>query len=428
MTTIDVHAHSPLTLRRRRTAKLATLEPTVWNAFAREFWEKQAGCMPGVRSDSLIPPELFFTTLVSAANRYRAGIGCDDVCFWIDGIKMADFGDRLPKACDVSVPGWISRVDQELAGADFTLLVANPHLVSNAVWDISRMFLRGLFAEVGVPCGGADSTFFVGRYRRTPFGVHRGQMSVMTFPVLGEKRFRIWPRGYGEAHPDIDQRVDYPEHLAASRELVGGPQDILYWPADVWHIAEGGPAFTSTFNVGFWWDRPPLTRVLFEISRQLVDAFQIAPDAQVAFPMFERTEGLLNDYLLRGVGEALSTIRAVTARDDVQAVLALDSMRMLSADGFRDIPELAPRGRIGVQRGDIVRRRRLSRILFAAGAAGSLYVAADGHIEKIEDTAAVRGVLRSLQRGEAVSVSSDVEDLLNWLSEGRCLMNGRGRS
>jgi hypothetical protein len=103
-------------------------------------------------------------------------------------------------------------------------------------------------------------------------------------------------------------------------------------------------------------------------------------------------------------------------------------MRMLSADGFRDIPELAPRGRIGVQRGDIVRRRRLSRILFAAGAAGSLYVAADGHIEKIEDTAAVRGVLRSLQRGEAVSVSSDVEDLLNWLSEGRCLMNGRGRS
>jgi hypothetical protein len=397
-----------------------TLSSSIWKRFSRTVWERQSGCLRDAFRSALVPADMMFRALLMVAARCRAGEDRASVCFWINGVKTTDYDAYLPEPADVTLTRWVSRIDAALSGADYTLLVANPHLVSDEVWLRARQFVRGLFDTVGVPSGGADTTFFIGRYKRTPFGVHRGQMSVMTFPIGGEKRFRVWPAGYGEAHPDIRDTTDYPDHLAASSELVGTPKDILYWPADVWHIAEGDGELTSTFNIGFWWDRPPLAWIFFEVARQLTDRLGDQPDEIDAYATASALHGQPCDFLPAPVAHALDATRAVVGGEALKRALALNWMRVLSADGFRDAPERrAPVAGAPLQPGERVRRCTTARILFAAGQQRTIYIAADGHMEQFADTPAARRALITLIEGGSAKVDdAPTAAILSWLYAG----------
>jgi hypothetical protein len=400
----------------------ASLTEDRWAEFVRDDWEKNATVLKGALSTPLVSDQSMFAALLQVSRAYRNGHAENKLSFWIDGRKIQELTDYLPVASDKSVPGYVRRLDRQLRGSEFTLLVADPHIYDYNLWNVARRFLRGLYTQVGMPCGGVDSTFFIGRYKRTPFGVHRGQMSVMTFPVHAEKRFRTWPRGYGEAHPEIESLLDYPDHEQVSSELIGNSQDVLYWPADIWHIAEGSEQFTSTFNIGFWWDRPPLTRVLFEMSRRLAEKLNTSD-----FRGFTLPDKFSNGYPLAAqvdssIHEAIGLTRHVLADEDIDTSLALNSMRTISADAFRDVPALQSIRECSSSPTDLLCADPHSRFLFGQHN-GTLYIAANGNLFSVQPH--LETLLRDLQSGNPMlrrhAVKVGGSEFVWWLERARVL-------
>jgi hypothetical protein len=393
-----------------------------WAEFVRNDWEKNATVLKAALSAPLVSDQSMFAALLQVSRAYRNGHGKNKLSFWIDGRKIQELADYLPVASDKSVPGYIRRLDRQLRGSEFTLLVADPHIYDYNLWNVARRFLRGLYAQVGMPCGGVDTTFFIGRYKRTPFGVHRGQMSVMTFPVHAEKRFRTWPRGYGEAHPEIESLLDYPDHEQASSELIGSSKDVLYWPADIWHIAEGSEQFTSTFNIGFWWDRPPLTRVLFEMSRRLAEKLNTSDFRGFTLPDKFSNGHPLAAQMDSSINEAIGLTRNVLADEDFDTSLALNSMRTISADAFRDVPPLRPMRECSSSSTDLLCADPHSRFLFGHHNE-TLYIAANGNLFSVQPH--LETLLRDLLSGKPMlqghAVNLGGGEFVRWLERVRVL-------
>lgn len=429
MNTVDITEHD---LPARRPGKAAegtaptrprredaiTLPDSVWADFATN-WEKLAGVLPGVLPRPLVYPELLFDALVRAARLRRLGVPSVAFSFWINARETKDLGELLPGPEDKSLAGYDARLADQLRGAEFTLLLANPHLYCNKLWDRVRVFIRGLYRQVGVPCGGVDTGIFLGRYLRTPFGVHRGQMSVLTFPVYGEKHFRLWPRGYGDAHEDIRDSLEYPDHISNSLELRAGEQDMLYWPADYWHIAESAGSFTAALNLGCWWDRPPLSRVLLEVSQQLAERMDGVGN-EMSLDYARAVSGEPQEFVPAQMAEALSVIRQTVSDDRIEEALALETLRTLSADGFRDLPEPLP-FESPRWRGEVIERIPERPVLSMRGADGTLHVAANGRLFSAGDSARLRRLLKGLELGEKVKLddsvakAAGVPELLRWL-------------
>jgi len=390
----------------------------LWEEFVTSAWEKRAVVLSGIMPETLVSEADLFRTFLEASKRYRASLE-NGLVFWVDGKTIADCAEHLPQASDESLRGYTTRVERELG--DYTVLLANPHLYDDSLWERVRLFVRGLHAHTGVSNGGADTTFFLGRYRRTPFGVHRGQMSVLTFPVCGPKRFRVWPRGYGEAHPEIEGLVDYPDHAQASAELSGAPGDVMYWPADIWHIGEGGDEFAATLSIGFWWDRAPLTRVLLELSRQLAESIEQPDPRGITFPPETvLRNGAAPAKLPGSVVEALRAVRAIADGKDLDLALSTEWLQAMSADSFREVPPLRPASP-DVSSVQTLRRSPASRILFASAGNTRLTVAANGHIHIAAANQVVRSLLRDLNlKGiahltAAIWRSRPAQELIQWL-------------
>lgn len=246
-------------------------------------------------------------------------------------------------------------------------------------------------------------------------------MSVITSPTHGVKHFRLWSRGYGDAHADIRDSRDYANHLGAGFELSAGEKDILYWPSDFWHIAEGNGTFTAALNIGLWWERPPLSRVLMEMSQQMADEISPPNDQRITLAFNEKPPRNLADSLPAETREALETTRQVIANSRMEEALALESLRMRSADEFRDVPPLADLSPANWEAGTVIQRVPACPILFVNGSAGEIYVAANGHLLKTQKHPHVIQLLEKLESGEQLSLDSwtlrpaAAVELLSWL-------------
>jgi hypothetical protein len=404
-----------------------TLPRSQWRKFAAHYWERSVVTMPSINSEPLVDEQTMFLTLVRAAGLYLLGARYVRFSFWIDCVETKDFADLLPKEEDETLLGYDQRLKEQLQNREYTVLLADLHLYDEAIWNRVRVFLRGLYRQVGTPCGGVDTGVFFGRYSHTPFGVHRGQMSVITSPTIGVKHFRLWPRGYGDAHEDIRDSLSYPNHVSAGLELSAAATDILYWPSDFWHIAEGTGTFTAALNIGFWWERPPLSRVLMEMSQQLADEISPPTDQRVSLVYTEKAPRTLADALPTETRAALEATRRVIASSRMEEALILESLRMRSADEFRDIPPPADFSPARWEAGTVVKRVPECFVLFVTGSDDEIYVAANGHLLKTQNHERVNRFLKEIESDESITLDSwllkipAAVELLSWLMNVRAL-------
>ena len=340
-----------------------------------------------------------FRVLTGAVERLRSGDSSVSFVFWLDRKQLGEFDALLPDSNDGTLENYLHRVGKAVGGLEFTLLLANPHLYNEAFWRTSRSIARELFEHVGYPCGGIDTCMFLGTYRKTPFGVHRGQMSVVTFPVLGTKQFLLWPRGYGESHDDIRDSLEYDHHLDHAIEAAGSARDMLYWPADYWHIADGTGASTAAWNIGIWWDRPPIVRVLEEVSEILADTVESADSRGVNLRTDFGSNGAAIPTELR---EALAIIRGAVSGQDLDHRVARQWLKFASADGFRDVPPLLGAPPPSPQ----ARLRLVPNIngLVYRHAAGLASIAANGHVGELVLADDTLDLLDALKSGKALSI------------------------
>ncbi|WP_316235389.1 MULTISPECIES: cupin domain-containing protein [unclassified Bradyrhizobium] len=380
-----------------------SLPAATWTEFAAHAWERDTVVMPKVLAAPLVTSDEVLRTLLIAAEGCRAGKYDDVFTIWVGGKKLSEPMALLPETQDPSLQGYLERLHQRVGGAEFTILLANPHLYDEEIGRRTWRFLSGLFAHTGIPCGGTDTGLFLGRYTKTPFGVHRGQMSVMTFPVLGQKRFLLWPRGYGEQHADIRDSLAYDGHVAHAFERIAGAGDVMYWPADFWHIADDAIAYTAAFNIGFWWDRSPLQRAIYAFT----DAVTTEAEAISSIDRMADGRGIClgtSDFagpamrqLPAELEAAMQIVQRACNGPMFGSIALAEWLRFRSSNGLRDLPDPAP---VPPARTDaLLVPIGPNAVVFSKNADGRLIVAANGRATVVADHLQVRATLVELMAG-----------------------------
>lgn len=346
----------------------------VWNADIAALWER----LPATFQDpnpARKNTEGLLDALTEIGRRLRLGEEDVGAKIWIEGEASTLEASHFPTTDDTSLQAYLDRVNDLLWPKEFTILVADAHLYSPALWCEAKALAQELTDKVGMPTGGFDSCVFLGRYSKTPFGIHRGQMSVLTVPLVGRKAFWLWPYQYGLDHPEMQDSLEIDPYRKDALYRAAEPGELLYWPADYWHIAEADNQPTAAWNIGIWWDNTPRERTL----QSLADTF-------MGFDAFDRKK---HHTFSTGTGTAASLPKGITTAKAEIAALAEDPLfqdsllinwlKFLSASGFRTPPPLLPIGQVGAKLDGtpMLFMERLST--------GGLCVCANGHAAVFED-------------------------------------------
>lgn len=168
--------------------------------------------------------------------------------------------EHHPRAEDVTIAGWLRRLAAH--SGECGVVVNDLQAACPDAWWFMRRVLAGIFAATGFPPAGASLELFAGAYHRGFFGVHKDDQDVVTFVLEGRKRFLLWPFEYFAGRPDfpsgggerghIFTNLDPGPHRADALVLEGGPGDLLFWPAEWWHLAEGDGAHATSLGLGLF--------------------------------------------------------------------------------------------------------------------------------------------------------------------------------
>jgi hypothetical protein len=116
------------------------------------------------------------------------------------------------------------------------------------LWQSVRKFLSGLFAELPAQPS-VETVSFLGNYDKTPFGIHKDDVSVFLYVVEGCKRIYFWPRDYFEGLDDPRLELDFATLHGDAIALEAEAGDFIFWPADIWHVGESVSGLSTTISI-----------------------------------------------------------------------------------------------------------------------------------------------------------------------------------
>jgi hypothetical protein len=226
-----------------------------WKNFAKFTWEKKPRLLKKFASPLIeIKEDRIFSMLVEYSDYCRKIKNSQGFKFYLDGQRQheEDILQILPVKKDKSLLGYHTRMQEMFS--DYCLVCDELLQVSQA--DLVRLqeFTDNLFSHVGFPNRFAEMGLYLGNYRKTPFGVHVDGCGVFSFPVVGEKTFRLWKPDFVKKNPSLDRADHYARFKKHSETLKAFPGDVTYWPSSAWHIAESDGSFSATWSLGVWVD------------------------------------------------------------------------------------------------------------------------------------------------------------------------------
>lgn len=193
--------------------------------------------------------DAIFTTLLELEQRLARGDRRIDYRFHRGEKPVEAPEPYLPRSKDRSLRTYVQRVAAEVAPESFGVVVNAVQALDAAIWQRAARFLAGLYAEVGIPSGGSLIDLFFGNYRRSFLDFHKDDQDVFTFIIDGEKRILLWPfETFRDVAglSDVDRGTsftlrgfDYAPYRDRAIVLEGRAGDLFYWPASMWHVAEG---------------------------------------------------------------------------------------------------------------------------------------------------------------------------------------------
>lgn len=232
-------------------------EAPFWQHLVDAYWEKGSASFDAVPASlwRLDAQELF--GLLTWCSEH---MGESDVRYYMTRSDLTVWQlvrpkpDVLPMKEDGSIAAYQERMRRFVPKPDgYSIFVNNVIRHDHVAWSGVRDFVRGLVQLVGLPPGGINAGVGLGEYDYTPFGLHvdKGR-SAFVLPIIGRKRFRIWPSRYVRQHPELARsRGEYGGLEKDSLVLEASPGGLMYWPSDAWHTAESvDGSFTAMLAIG----------------------------------------------------------------------------------------------------------------------------------------------------------------------------------
>lgn len=227
-----------------------------WKQFATKIWEKKPILKKNFASPlSTIDDQQIFSMLVAYSDQCRKLKDPSGFKLFVDGQRQYDEETLqiLPVKKDKSLLGYHARIEKMFP--DYCLVCDELLQVSQENANKLQQFADNLFDHVGFPNRFVEIGLYLGNYRKTPFGVHVDGCGVFSFPVVGEKTFRLWTPSFAKKNPALDRSLNYSKFNKHSQTLKATPDDMTYWPSKEWHIAESDGSFSATWSLGVWVDR-----------------------------------------------------------------------------------------------------------------------------------------------------------------------------
>ncbi|HND28428.1 MAG TPA: cupin domain-containing protein [Myxococcota bacterium] len=309
-----------------------------------------------------MPPTWAFDLARAATERSLAGTPGARMRLYGNGQELPLSAELLPQPPDTHLAGWLDRVQLRDPG----LILNNVQCLSPEVWRWVRQILGSIF-EDHMPAGGCSLEIFTGRYPQSFFGLHKDDQDVVTFVLEGTKVFYVWPFEVfsalapglqpmgNHALPDVDWR----QHLDLALRLEARPGDIVYWPAEAWHIAAADDPglLTTTLGLGFFRGGNPAQLCADAVAAALTDGE--TPE----LPPFHR------DAVAQGVDQILGFLAQPSVRERTEEQL----LSWLTGYGFTTLPEpqeqteVSPRFRAVAHGGISSLPRGAQRVVGACG-------------------------------------------------------------
>lgn len=232
-----------------------SLDKNFWRRFTKAKWNRKPTVIRAPFRNSIVTSAEVFEALIRATRRLRAPT--DDLSFRLASGRVlldSDLDRLLPRAQDISLERYASRIDRTAGGQQFSIFISDFQIdLGWAFFRRLQQFLKELYVIEGVPSKRAEVDLFLGNYRRTHTGVHRDSADVFCFVVDGRKRIRAWPEDAIPSTSPVSGPSKYERFLGRSICLEGEPGDIIYWPSSYWHVAESGGWFGSSLSLGLYY-------------------------------------------------------------------------------------------------------------------------------------------------------------------------------
>lgn len=235
----------------RRYGKMLPKE--FWLRFKKRNWQKRPALFPNLLGRPLIPATEAFDGALRASDLYRKGDDSVAIRFYIEEGEIAsDLSKYLPRARDRTLASYTRRISRQISHRRFAFVLGEIQIYRLSIWQSLRNFLHDFYAHTGIPLQPAGATLFIGDYKKTPFGVHRGTSGNFKFIIAGRKRMRLWPSAHFRSDPRGDHFLNYERDLKASTALTGGPGDVIYWPSDSWHSGENREGVATSISLALF--------------------------------------------------------------------------------------------------------------------------------------------------------------------------------
>ncbi|MDX3748232.1 JmjC domain-containing protein [Streptomyces sp. AK08-02] len=358
-----------------------------WGTFVERYWDRSPVLF---RSLSLSPApfaagEVFRAAVDGSRSARLDGRMPSHMQFMVERVQRDISDDLLPTREDGSFDAYDARLAARLDGRRHALVVNSFHTFDAALWSRERAFFAGLWDVVGLPLTGAITTLFHGTYEHSPVGVHKDRFATFMFGLRGRKRMRFWPRK--PWNEPVSTKVDYADHSGESFTADVGPGDLLYWPADYYHVGESATAAPATsVNVGVPREEH---HVGYELEALLAD---LDPNRLTGRSSLDNllpvhdvpltasgpgVDGLLSPTLPEGLTAPVGSLHAFAQPDRIARRVTAVSLRRWTAGGFEPVPAaVPPRPLAGTDR---LRADRLAHIVWGSDSDGGTLCAANGH-------------------------------------------------
>jgi hypothetical protein len=185
-------------------------------------------------ADYALPGEVQLMRLVRLATR-------SDPAQWVrlflgSAPCLADMRRFYPVDTDANLDTYLRRV-ATYAGTGLTLVINNAQQHDLELGRRLGEFSRGLITEVGLALR-SDVVLYASITPKTAFGVHKDRNHNFLFPIIGRKRFYMWPGEALQSKPSVIGSMHYDEILGDGEVYDVERGSLLYIPPSYYHVAE----------------------------------------------------------------------------------------------------------------------------------------------------------------------------------------------
>ncbi len=381
------------------SSKAVLLDQKFWTHFSKNIWEKKPVAVKNVKSPLLEMGEAeIFRLLVLFSDHCRTLKSAAGFKFYIDGVQThpEDVLQVLPVKKDKSLIGYHRRMNALFS--DYCL-VCDELLKFNAEKQaLLTDFTAELYRHTGFPNRFSEMGLYLGNYRKTPFGVHVDRCGVFSFPVVGQKKFRLWTSAYVKKHPELDRAFSYSRHKKDSILMQAEAGDMTYWPSSAWHIAESDGRFSTTWSLGVWVDKPH--KELFSESLNLLVAEKMGASGELTATVFQNLHSATGEMteLPKAFVKSIQLLKELTAEVLEENFLKF-WMQHVSLLGFKNLPQ-------GTEQPGLSSRLRLrsprAKILWQASRVHKtkVFCSFGGVLIKTEKSSGLLKLIKTLNEGE----------------------------